>query len=256
MPNTTVLNRYGSIAAEIYDIDKPAFALPDTRFHLDRFEGFGRPILEPACGSGRTLVPFLQAGLDITGFDPSLEMLDRCGVRAAEAGYSPHLSRQRYEDFAYDRTFGAILIPVGSFTLIDDFAVAMAVLRRFHDHLDPGGVLVIDLQGLNFLTARGEDRRRWTAPNGDLLTCEGIRTRTDLLRQRAETTYRYERWRDHRLIETQIDVMAQRYWGLDEFRLALAAAGFGGVTVCGGYDRRRGPREADRVWTFEAVRPA
>lgn len=253
MPDTTVPNRYGSIAAEIYDIDKPYFALPDTRFHLERFEGFGRPILEPACGSGRTLVPFLQAGLDVTGFDPSLEMLDRCRARAAEAGFAPDVSRRRYEDFAYDRRFGAILIPVGSFTLIDDFAAAMDVLRRFHAHLEPGGVLVIDLQGLNFLTSQAADRRRWTAANGDLLTCEGVRTATDLLRQRAETTYRYERWRDHTLVESQIDAMAQRYWGLDEFRLALEAAGFADVTVCGGYDRRRGPREGDRVWTFEAA---
>ena len=252
MPKDTVLNRYGSIAAEIYDIDKPYFALPDTRFHLERFAGFDRPILEPACGSGRTLIPFLQAGLDIAGFDPSLEMLDRCRARAADAGFAPDLSRQRYEDFAYDRRFGAILIPVGSFTLVDDFSVAMDVLRRFRDHLEPGGVLVIDLQGLSFLTSQAQDRRRWTAPGGDLLTCEGIRTATDLLRQRAEMTYRYERWRDHQLVETQIDVMAQRYWGLDEFRLALEAAGFGAVTVCGGYDRRRGPRDGDRVWTFEA----
>ena len=257
MPNDTVLNRYGSIAAEIYDIDKPYFALPDTRFHLERFEGFERPILEPACGSGRTLIPFLQAGLDITGFDPSLEMLDRCRTRAAEVGFDPGLSRQRYEDFSYDRRFGAILIPVGSFTLIDDFAVAMDVLRRFHDHLEPGGALVIDLQGLNFLASTtARDRRRWTTPDGDLLTLEGDRVVTDWLRQRAEMSYRYERWRDHQLVESQIDVMAQRYWGLDEFRLALEAAGFGGVTVCGGYDRRRGPRESDRVWTFEAVRPA
>lgn len=254
MPKDTVLNRYGSMAAEIYDIDKPYFALPDTHFHLERFGGFGRAILEPACGSGRTLIPFLQAGLDVTGFDPSLEMLDRCRARAAEAGFAPDLSRQRYEDFAYDRRFGAILIPVGSFTLIDDFAVAMDVLRRFRDHLEPGGVLVIDLQGLNFLTSQAVDRRRWIAPNGDLLTCQGVRTATDLMRQRAENTYRYERWRDHILVESQIDVMAQRYWGLDEFRLALEAAVFSGVTVCGGYDRRRGPREGDRVWTFEAVK--
>lgn len=254
MPSDMTTNRYGSIAAEIYDLDKPDFALPDTRFHLARFEGFGRLILEPACGSGRTLIPFLQAGLDMTGFDPSPEMLDRCRTRAATAGFAPDLTRQRYEDFAYDRRFGAILIPVGSFTLIDDFAVAMDVLRRFHDHLEPGGLLVLDLQGLGFLAARGEDRRRWTAPGGDLLTCEGTRTATDWLRQRAETTYRYERWRDGTLIESQIDVMAQRYWGLDEFRMALEATGFGEVSVCGGYDRRRGPRAADRVWTFEAVR--
>jgi len=253
MPSDMTTNRYGSIAAEIYDIDKPYFALPDTRFHLERFAGFGRPILEPACGSGRTLVPLLQAGLDVTGFDPSGEMLDRCRVRCAEAGFAPELSRQRYEDFAYDRRFGAILIPVGSFTLVDDFAAALAVLGRFREHLEPGGVLVIDLQGLNFLIGGQPDRRRWTAPNGDLLTCEGLRTATDLMRQRAETTYRYERWRDGTLVESQIDVMAQHYWGLDEFRLALEAAGFGGVAVTGGYDRSRGPRQADRVWTFEAA---
>jgi len=254
MPSDTVLNRYGSIAAEIYDLDKPYFALPDTRFHLERFEGFDRPILEPACGSGRTLFPFLQAGLDICGFDPSPEMLDRCRERCAAAGYAPDLSLQRYEDFAYDRRFGAILIPAGSFTLIDETAAAMATLRRFHDHLEPRGLLVIDLQGLNFLASQGADRRRWTAPNGDLLTLEGARSATDWLRQRAESVYRYERWRDHALVETQIDVMAQRYWGLDEFRMALEAAGFTDVTVCGGYDRRRGPRPSDRGWTFEAVR--
>ena len=108
MTRDATTNRYGSIAAEIYDIDKPYFALADTAFHLERFQGFDRPILEPACGSGRTLVPFLQAGLDVTGFDPSLEMLDRCRARCAETGFSPDLSPQSYEDFAYDRRFGAI----------------------------------------------------------------------------------------------------------------------------------------------------
>lgn len=254
MPTNTVVNRYGAIAAEIYDIDKPDFALPDTAFHLERFRDFGRPILEPACGSGRTLVPFLKAGLDVTGFDPSPEMLDRCRARAAEGGFAPDLSRQSYQDFAYDRRFGAILVPVGSFTLIDDFAVAMAVLRRFYAALEPGGMLVLDIQGLNFLASERPDRRRWTAPGGDLLTCEGIRTTTDWLKQRAEAAYRYERWRDGTLVESQLEVMAQRYWGLDEFRLALEAAGFGNVSVTGGYDRRRGPRQADRVWTFEAFK--
>ncbi|WP_293899998.1 class I SAM-dependent methyltransferase [Phenylobacterium sp.] len=254
MPSKLATNRYGAIAAEIYDLDKPYHALPDTAFHLERFAGFDRPILEPACGSGRTLVPFLKAGLDVTGFDPSAEMLDRCQARCAEAGFAPDLSRQAFADFRYDRRFGAILIPAGSFTLIDDFAVALATLRRFHDVLEPGGIVVLDVQGLNFLASERQDRRRWTADNGDLLTCEGIRTATDWLRQRAETTYRYERWRNGRLVETQIDVMAQRYWGLDEVRMALAEAGFGEVNVTGGYDRSRGPRGGDRVWTYEAVK--
>ncbi|HWA60684.1 MAG TPA: class I SAM-dependent methyltransferase [Caulobacteraceae bacterium] len=250
----TATNRYGALAAEIYDIDKPFGALPDTRFHLERFKGFGRPILEPACGTGRTLVPFLEAGHDMTGFDQSPDMLERCRARCEARGLSPHLSQQRFEDFRYDRAFGAILIPVGTFTLIDDLDTAKAVLRRLREALEPGGVVVLDIQGLGFLAHHGDDRRRWTAENGDLLTIEGARTKTDWLGQRAEAMLRYERWRDNRLVETHMEPMAQRYWGLEEFRLTLEAAGFSDVSVVGGYDRRRGPRSDDRVLTFEAVR--
>jgi SAM-dependent methyltransferase len=254
MTSNTTTNRYGSIAAEIYDLDKPYFALPDTAFHLERFAGFRGRILEPACGSGRTLIPLLDAGLDVAGFDPSDEMLDRCRARCADRGHAPDLTNQRFEDFRYDRPFDAILVPAGSFTLIDDFRVAMAVLRRFHDHLAPGGVVVLDIQPLSFLASTGEDRRQWTAENGDLLTIEGARSKTDWLAQRADGLCRYERWQGNRLVETQLEPMAQRYWGLEEFRMALEAAGFSEVTVSGGYSRGRAPRANERTLTFEAVR--
>jgi hypothetical protein len=64
---------------------------------------------------------------------------------------------------------------------------------------------------------------------------------------------RYERWRDNRLVETHMEPMAQRYWGLEEFRLFLEAGGFRDVNVVGNYDRSRGPRSGDRTLTFEAT---
>jgi hypothetical protein len=48
--------------------------------------------------------------------------------------------------------------------------------------------------------------------------------------------------------------MSQRYWGVEEFALALGATGFGDVEVFGNYDRRRAPRSGDRTFTFEATR--
>jgi SAM-dependent methyltransferase len=252
---TALVNRYGALAAEIYDIDKPVGRLPDTAFHLARLEGFSGDILEPACGTGRTLLPLLQSGLRLSGFDASPDMLDRCRSRCAGAGFTPDLSLQRLESFDYGRVFDAILMPVGTFTLVDDFAAALAVLRRFHDHLRPGGALILDLQSLAMLPDPGDDRRRWTTPDGDLLTLEGVRVATDWVGQRAEAMIRYERWRDHRLVETQMEPMAQRYWGLEEFALALGATGFEVVSVVGGYDRSRGPRAGDRVLTYEARRP-
>lgn len=253
--NTTLTtNRYGALAAEVYDIDKPLGRLPDTRFHLERFSGFDRPILEPACGTGRTLIPLLEAGLDVTGFDRSPEMLERCRARLAERGLAATIDLQQMEDFRCERRFGAVLVPVGTFTLIDDLDTARAVLRRFREALEPGGLIIIDNQGLAMLAGTRDDRRRWTAEGGDLLTIHGVRTATDWIAQRAEGLCRYERWRDHRLVESELEPMAQRYWGVNEFSQELRAAGFGEASVVGGYDRTRAPRPDDWMLTFEAAR--
>lgn len=253
--SNTRVNRYGAIAAEIYDIDKPIGSMPDTAFYLDRLARIDGPILEPACGTGRTLLPLLEAGHDVTGFDPSPDMLERCRPRCAARGYTPDLSQQLFEDFRYTETFAAIIVPVGTFTLIDDFAVGMAVLRRFWKHLRPEGLVLFDIQSLNFLaTPTADDRRSWTAENGDLLTVEGVQVTTDWVGQRAAANLRYERWRDNLLIETNLEPMSQRYWGIDEFTLALRSTGFGDIKVVGNYDRRRAPRSGDRTFTFEAVR--
>jgi SAM-dependent methyltransferase len=216
--------------------------------------GVAGPILEPACGSGRTLVPLLEAGHDAAGFDTSEEMLEQCRARCAAAGFAPDLTRQGFADFSYDRDFAAILMPAGSFTLIGEFVEAMAVLGRFRDHLADGGLLIVDIQSLAFLANTRDDRRSWTAANGDLLTVEGKRDRTDWLRQRDRHTCRYERWRDNRLIEAQLEPMIQRHWGLEEFTLALMQSGFGEIRVWGGYERTRAPSPRDRTLTFAARR--
>jgi SAM-dependent methyltransferase len=246
-------NRYGALCAEVYDTDKPFGALPDTAFHLARLAEIDGPILEPACGTGRGLVPMLEAGHDVTGFDASPDMLARCRARCEERGLAADLSQQRFEDFNYDRRFAVIIVPVGTFTLIDDFATAMAVLRRFHAHLAPGGAVILDIDRLANLAVDGEDRRSWTADNGDLLTVVGHVTRTDWLAQRTESRTRYERWRNHKLIDSELEPMAARHWGLEEFKLALAAAGFVDISIAGDY--QRGPLRAHaRTLTFEARR--
>jgi len=252
--SNTRVNRYGALAAEIYDIDKPYFFLPDTKFHLERLAGVDGPILEPACGTGRTLVPLMDAGHAMTGFDASPDMLERCRAKCAARGHSPHLSQQRFEDFRYPDPFAAIIVPVGTFTLIDEFNVAMSVLRRFRDHLAPGGLLVVDLQSLGFLANTADDRRSWTAENGDLLTIEGRRVVVDWVAQTVVGRARYERWRDNVLVESHLEPMVQRHWGVEEFNLALGATGFGEVKVIGDYDRSRAPRSSDRTLTFEAIR--
>lgn len=188
------------------------------------------------------------------GFDASPEMLARCRSRCAERGLAPELRQARFEDFAYGDSFAAIVLPASTFTLIDDFARALATLKRFHAHLRPGGLLMLDIGSLAELGARGDGVRRWDAPGGDTLTMEIRRAETDHVRQTFVSHLRYERWREGRLLATELDVMVQRCWGVSELALALGAAGFTDVAVSAEYARGRPLRASDRSFTFEAAR--
>lgn len=247
-------NRYGSIASEIYDLDKPFHKLPDTAFYLSRLSGLSVEILEPGCGSGRTLIPLLQAGHKASGFDTSPEMLGQCRARCTALGLACDLTQQSFELFVYDRTFAAIVLPVSSFTLIARFETAAACLRRFHDALQPGGRLIFDVTPLASLGHRGDDRRQWQSPGGDLLTIEGVRVQTNWIEQSIAYTIRYERWRDGTLVQSQLERMRQRFWGVEEMRLLLGSIGFSGITITPDYAEGKSVTSATRTLTYEACR--
>ena len=61
---------------------------------IDFFRPFveaGQPALDVACGTGRLLVPFVEAGFDVDGVDVSEDMLAHCAIAAARAHCRPAL---------------------------------------------------------------------------------------------------------------------------------------------------------------------
>src|SRR3954453_4195035 len=105
------MNQYGKLSTEFYDLDKPE-APPDA---FDFYEAFAReaagPIHEPMCGSGRFLLPLLAQGLDVSGSDTSLNMLDACRKRADSLGLQPKLSRQALQELTCQPAPSLIFIP-------------------------------------------------------------------------------------------------------------------------------------------------
>ena len=85
MTITEMRNRYGSLCAEIYDLDKPPGSLFDIAYYQGRLRDLEGPILEGGVGTGRMLVPLLEAGLTVEGFDHSPEML--AASPSLHAGY-------------------------------------------------------------------------------------------------------------------------------------------------------------------------
>ena len=98
----------------------------------------GKKILEPLCGSGRFLVPFVERGLDISGIDLSNEMLQKLKQKLPEAKvvqadimkYSPR------EKFDY------IFISSGSVSLFTDIDLCKQILCRIKEWLSPMGKFV------------------------------------------------------------------------------------------------------------------
>ncbi|EKF17228.1 class I SAM-dependent methyltransferase [Nitratireductor pacificus] len=246
-------NRYGSLAAWVYHLDKPiGRSFGDIAFYTERLSGCDGPVLEPAVGNGRIFIPLLEAGIDMRGFDASPEMIAHCRKECALRGLPAPVDLQRFETFSYAERFAAVIVPAGSFQLVTDPETACAVLRRFHEALRPGGRLIVDLDPLSSLAAAPGAARQWR-DGDDLLTLREDPVARSFSRQTVLSQLRYEHWRDGALVATELDLFHLRFWGLLEFRLALREAGFTDIVVCGDYRPGTPPEEDAATFTFEAV---
>ncbi|MBE1204117.1 class I SAM-dependent methyltransferase [Aminobacter carboxidus] len=249
-------NRYGTLASWVYNLDKPVGrSFGDIEYYRERLSSCAGPVLEPAVGNGRFFVPMLEAGIDIRGFDPSEEMLDYCRKACSARSLEGRLSRQTFESFSYDASFAAIVVPLGSFQLTTDVAAAKAVLHRFFDHLALDGRLMIDLDAIGGFLGEGGRVRSWTTEDGDLLTLTDTRVSTDYVAQTTVTHLRYELWKDTKLADTELELFSLRWWGVEEFAMALREAGFVDVVISGDYRYSEAPAKGCETISFEARRP-
>ena len=85
---------YHGLVAESYDLfrgDAPVENEAWFGFYKRRLEERPGLALEAGCGTGRILLPFLQAGYAMEGVDSSSEMLAICGEKASRMGLHPTL---------------------------------------------------------------------------------------------------------------------------------------------------------------------
>lgn len=130
-------NYYNSLCTEMYEILHGEAPQDELEFYLS-YARKGMSILEPMCGSGRFLVPFLERGLDIRGVDLSGEMLDRLKKKAPAA----RVVQGDLLTYDPEERFDYIFIPSGSVSLLTDMELCRAVLRKMKHLLKAGGKFV------------------------------------------------------------------------------------------------------------------
>jgi 2-polyprenyl-3-methyl-5-hydroxy-6-metoxy-1,4-benzoquinol methylase len=113
-------------------------------FYVEQARRAKGPVLDVACGTGRILLPCLQAGVDIEGLDLYEPMLKTLREKAAALNLSPRLHQADMSAFSLPRRFALVMIPFNAFIHNMTQAAQISCLRRCREHLIPGGLLAFD----------------------------------------------------------------------------------------------------------------
>ncbi|WP_431027075.1 class I SAM-dependent methyltransferase [Lysinibacillus sp. LZ02] len=246
---------YGQLSTEVYDIDKfIGRSFGDVEYYFERLKGVKGRILEPAVGNGRILIPLMEKGLNVEGFDLSEDMLNLCEKHCAERGLSPNLHKLNMSHFVLEHKYEAIIVPTGSFLLLHQRIDAVNALSCFYDHLEVGGRIIIDTFLPTSFQKGYVSTRVIKTPEGDTITLEEILVDVDQINQFTMTHHKYQKWRNSKLVDTELEYFPLKWYGVEEFRSILKEIGFEDIIISSNYQYNTYPTDAAQIITYEAVK--
>ena len=249
-----MLSYYGRLSSEVYDMDKPTgHSFGDVEFYMNRLESCKGPILEPATGTGRILIPLLEKGLNVDGFDSSKDMLNICKNNCRKRDLNPKLFEAKMESFSQDTKYDAIIVPTGTFLLLHKRADSIKALQNFYKHLSNGGRLIVDISLQTDISIGTVSTKTWECSNGDIIILENKIVEVDYITQYTISHGRYEKWREGVLLQTELEYFPLRWYGVEEFKLILESIGFKNIVISSDYKLGQYPSNFEEIITFEAV---
>lgn len=253
---------HSTLIAEVYEVDKPiGRRYPDVDFYVRLLAGDPGRILELACGTGRFLIPMLEAGLTADGLDHSPEMLHICRRHCQDRGLDPVLYEADMARFDLPRAYDVVLIGSGAIKELDGRDAAVQALRRCRESLVPGGRLFVDVVPPR-LVAGASARHRPTEPapmrywrrDSYLWTLQTVHLDYDSAANRTTKLLRYEKWSDGTLVAAELHQFCLQHWTLWEFEALLVETGFTDIVVTADYQDNQRPGPDNDDWTFRAIR--
>jgi SAM-dependent methyltransferase len=228
------------LAASTWDLFGSDEPQGDHEFYKKLVRTNGGPALDVGCGTGRHLVRFLEAGLDVDGTDTSAEMLAIAREKAERIGLSPNLFRQSMQELDLPRRYRTIFSANGPFPLVVDRLDALEALRRLRTHLEPDGLLAFDVYDPWHDMAR--EIGRWKLISKATRPSDGAECRMywlvearDLVEQTVDYRRRYVVFKDGRPIEEEWRTTSERWYFKHELVLLMEKAGFHDIEVKGDF---------------------
>ena len=238
---------------------------PDIAFYTALATEHGGPVLELGCGTGRVLLPTARAGVEITGLDLSDGMLAVCRSKLAEEAPDVQdrvrLTRGDMRSFDLGRRFSLVTIPFRPFQHLLTVEDQMDCLACAHRHLEPGGVLALDvfnpsLQRLvdpKYLEESDADLP-FVLPDGRSVVRRDRNASVDLTHQAIHVEFIYNVTHPDGRQERLVDAFPMRYFFRYEGEHLLVRSGYRVEAVYGDFDRSPVGAEAAGELVFVARR--
>jgi SAM-dependent methyltransferase len=226
---------YDDLIARTYDAVYERVRDPsgDRAFYLELARETGGPVLELGCGTGRTLIPIAEAGIDCMGLDASPAMLRVLREKAPDVSTVQGDMR----DFDLGRRFRLVTIPFRALSHLHDVEAQLACLACVRRHLEKDGTFAFDVFDPNLaMIAKGELPESPTATfehdGREMRRFEVVRY--DIPKQVLTVTFRFEGGPPELTGTAEVRL---RWFYRYELEHLLARAGFTDLRFFGAFDR-------------------
>ncbi|MEC9239671.1 MAG: class I SAM-dependent methyltransferase [Pseudomonadota bacterium] len=220
----------------------------EIEYFKNVIERYGQPALDVGCGTGRILVPCVEAGIEVHGTDISNEMIRLCRARLISLGLDADLTVTPTHELNLGQRYRTI-ISCGVFGVGTTREEDLDGLRRIRKHLTPGGCLIFDFylpdENLNEWSNWSKPARptlpsRWTKPDvrktsdNDELALQTRTIEFDPMEQYSVREIRMRQYEDQELVNChQYRIRLNSYFK-NEILLMLNVAGFDQVEMYAG----------------------
>lgn len=218
---------YNNLCTLFYEADDKQFPPGALDYYREAMRGAEGPVLEVMSGSGRFLIPAALEGFDIDGVDASPSMLAVAREKSKAAGLSPVMLEARLDEMVMPRSYKLALCVAGSISLVTDRAEFRRIMINILKHLDPGGRLLMEV-----FTPKGAMKKnnevfgRWVDLDETRRILLTIVMQYDRKNRTSRMIDKYELFDGSKLVDTELEIIDQRYWEIDELTEELVEAGF------------------------------
>lgn len=241
-------NYYNTLCSQMYDILHNEAPEDELNFYLS-YADKNQNILEPMCGNGRFMIPFIQKGYNIYGIDLSSQMLNKLKEKVPDA----QVSCIDILNFMPNTLYDYIFIPSGSISLFTDIDLCLAVLKKIKSMLSANGKFVF---AVDTIAARQIDNDDYTITTSVKTEqdCELILKNKSYYDEKSQTQYLpsiYELHQNATILQTEYMDFQIHLYKSGEMEKYLRETGFKNIFTFSSFNKDISAGNNSEMFIFE-----